>query len=438
MPQIFSSPSTRRRAGRLTTRSSSHSTRTSHGFREPMGKNSFSTVFFPKPCLYCQPAGEDSPYYRASQMAEITVDVKLPHSFEFAGPGEVKDGRLHVETTARNYAFALGKNFKRISQVIAGIPVTIAYHSEGFRDLVPTLEKVLPAQIALFGPFPFHELVIVETSELQRHGLPGLIAMNRPRQSLFSIMQKDWLNWQHWILASMLALQRYGGAVTVENPDDEWLVSGILSSLQHSKVSTTCRTALISSISRKAGTDSCPSTICRLRKSRPPRSANSPRLPCSPMAGSNHMIRSAFKILFFISSSFSPSDRCATSSAKRPFTGLFQPHEFSTNSFVTPLAFHDFLNQFPSAVFAAAPGRAADVPLALVDRRRMAADFRLESFEKEELPDGRWIAKVTAAQDGTIDFPPLVAVEDSAGRVCIVPRRTTPELTKTKNGAPKS
>lgn len=183
--------------------------------------------YFPQLLNKC-PSGSHLYLENASKTpANYKVTINVPDDWSYLGLGENNGGLVQFQGPMPPPNFMLVKGFKKTSGIIAGVPVTISYQSESFLHLKPSLEVTLNEMAEIFGSFPFESLTLVESSELHRHGAPGLISINRPPQLIFDKVQKDLLNWQHWILTLQLSKQWAGSLVSTLTTDDEWILSGI-------------------------------------------------------------------------------------------------------------------------------------------------------------------------------------------------------------------
>jgi hypothetical protein len=376
----------------------------------------FYDGFLPQLLSACPPPGLDPLYYRRPVTARFSGHITLPAGWEFAGPGKTAPaGRVDVDLTGRTVAFALGHSFKAKEFTVEGVPVRLLYHKAGFEELAETVIEMMPALTKMLGPYPFPSLTIVETAELQRHGLPGVIAMNRPRQLIFEHAQKAWLNWQHWILAIQLARQWYGGAVISASPDDDWLIGGIAEFATLEALSKhPQRFNLFNPVrngSRFLSFDYLQIsevTAATLRHSEPFATLTRPDLTAFDPAPKQNP-------LLFIKQTFALR-QLKSYAGDAPFDGFLRQltarHE---HGFLTPAAFAAELGQLPSPF---PPPVREKLTKFLLEwwTHEGWPDFALTDFTSEPLPDGRWAAKVKATQEGGIDFPPLLGVEDAAGR----------------------
>lgn len=376
----------------------------------------FYDGFYPVLARGCASEEYNRLYHRLAAPARHTLRLRLPYGWTFAGPGAVApDGRIIAEATGRTLAFALLRNVMTEKRRVGPLQITIHKRSETFDAILPTVESSLAHLSRMFGQFPQHSLTIVETQELQRHALPGLIAVNQPRQTVFNTAQRDWLNWQHWMLASQLAMQYYGGFVTVESPDDEWLIQGIVEYAtieilrnlpgRFNLFNTTDAGyrwlsfdyLQISEISLATLAKYAPFTKLTDNEYRSVRPA--PEQPGLLFAKQTFAMRqiSAF-------------------AGEQAFYGflrnLTREYTFRT---LSPADFAFYIRRLPSPFSSIVREQIST----FLDRWWTAEgypDFALAHFDKVELEDGKWIARVQAKQKGDIDFPPTIGIQDASGR----------------------
>lgn len=376
----------------------------------------FFDGFYPMLARSCANEDYDRLYHRLVAPARHTVHLKIPPGWTFAGPGEAgADGRIVAEASGRTLAFALLRNVITERRRFGSLDVTVHKRAQDFDAILPTAEAALAHLGKMFGPYPHQSLTIVETSELQRHELPGLIAVNQPRQAVFSTAQRDWLNWQHWMMATQLAMQYYGGVVSAASPDDEWLLLGIveyatLETLRQlpqrfNLFNTTSEGYRWLSFDYLQISEISLSTLAKYAPFA--RLTDEERRTARPLAGQHGLI--------FAKHAFAMR-QLAAFAGEQPFYGFLRnlTREYSFRA-LSPEGFAAYLKRLPSPFSPLVRQQLAG----FLDRWWMAEgypDFALDDFETVELEGGKWVARVSVIQKGDIDFPPTVGVEDESGR----------------------
>lgn len=182
--------------------------------------------FFPQLLKKCPSEDEVNNIALELNAAFYDVNISMDPDWDYLGPGISRDGAAKFSGLMTYPAFILVKGFKKKILRIGQNEVVLAYQSDHFLDLAPTIVSAFGTFEEIFGPYPFPKLTIVENSELLRQTIPGLISINRPPQLIFDKVQKNLLNWQHWIAVMQLSRQWLGSTVFPATPDDEWLLSG--------------------------------------------------------------------------------------------------------------------------------------------------------------------------------------------------------------------
>ena len=345
-----------------------------------------------------------------------TLRLKVPPGWTFAGPGTPSsDGRIVAEASGRSIAFALLRNVTSEYRKFGDLKVTIHKRSKEFEAILPTAEAALQHLTKIFGRFPHSSLTLVETRELQRHAIPGLIAINQPRQAVFSTAQRDWLNWQHWMLVTQLATQYYGGVVAPTSPDDEWLIQGII---EFATIET------LRQLPRRFNlfntTDEgyrwlsfdylqvAEVSLATLAKYAPfARLTDEKRQSALPFYEQHGLLYAKHAFAMRQISAF--TGEYAFYSFLRNLT---RAYAFRT---LAPEDFALFLQRMPSPF---SPLVRQQI-LSFLDRWWMGQgypDFAFMNFEKVELDNGKWVARVKIKQNGDIDFPPTIGIIDTSGR----------------------
>lgn len=361
----------------------------------------FYDGFFPEVLNHCTvPA-------RARSLS-LSVNLKTPQGWTYAGPATPQT------LTARTFAFALAKDFRRTRVKAGSVDVDVYFRTPDFIDILPTIMQAMPRMEQLFGPYPFKTMTLVETTELQRNGLPGLLVMNKPAQALFSSMQSTLLNWPHWIVSAQLARQWYGAAVVAEDPDDDWLTEGTIEFAALETLRTNERRFNLFNPTESGWRlfsfdyqQIAEISAATLRRFAPFAALTTAELKSRDNAAHQHPLLFV-KHTFALKQMQGFAGEPAFSNFLRGFTTR---HLHGT---VTPNEFAAYLDRKPSPF---PPATRQKLPGFL--RRWWTAegwpDFHLVSFDSEPLPDGRFAAKVVAVQEGEVDFPPIVGVRDDAG-----------------------
>ncbi len=186
----------------------------------------FFADFYPQPLDSCPLSVEKPLTFMPVPVADIKAKIDVPPGWVVAAPGTPlgpKDKRLHFRGS--KLTFAVARDYRRARFDVSGTAIEVYFRTESFRSLLPTIQVALREHAKLLGPLPFPRLIVVETAELEKSALPGVIALNRPRQAALTSVQQDVLNWSRWQLTSFIAEQWFGAAMTV-GIDDLWFLRG--------------------------------------------------------------------------------------------------------------------------------------------------------------------------------------------------------------------
>jgi hypothetical protein len=358
--------------------------------------------------------------------AQIHADLTFPEGYKYAGPGPAPTGTHAVaDVSGRGLGFALATGLRHERRTIGKVDVELAYRSEGFDRLWPTVERALGRLTTMLGAFPQSHLVIVETTELQRQGLPGIIAVNKPSQLIFERAQSTWLNWRHWVVAAQLARQWYGAVVVAPRPEDDWMITGLaefatLEALRgdgerFDLFNPTEGGLRLLSFDYLQTLEISAATLRRYA-------------PFSALTDAEFETRESYSQqhpLLFVKHAIAMRQMQAYA-GEVPFDGFMRTLTAThAHKSLSPAEFARFLDRMPS-------------PFAPAVRRQLAEslrrwwvdegwpDFALEDFDVEELANGRFVSHVKATQDGRIDFAPVIGVRDRTGRTTYA-RATRPK-----------
>ncbi len=342
--------------------------------------------------------------------------IFTPSSWIYQGPGErSSDGSTLIQITGHTLAFALQKNTNVIEFESAGIPIRIFPRSKSFLSLRSTVEEMLPKAIEKLGPAPFKSLSIVETTEVQRTGLPGIIAINKPAQAFFDKLQVDWINWRHWVLLSQIIKQWYGAAISVENPSDNWLIDGLvefvlLDLLAENKEKW--------DLFRPIFDGNKPLSFTYLQVAEIFAGMLRQNAPFATLTDISLRTRDSWQAqnnLLFIKHTFALREIAEKSGTHNFFAQLRNANKNWLFNKVNPRDFFEMLDRRPSPI---SPYIRDEIKSDLMKwwTQEGWPDFGLKKFEQRQLQDGKWTASIEAHQLGEIDFNPSIVVVDENGR----------------------
>lgn len=376
----------------------------------------FYDGFYPQLVRSCPDGDLDSYYHRQNLHTEITADITLPDSeFVYLGPGEPAGSKVQISIRAQTLAFGLATGLSKGIVHAENTTIEVFQRTPQFSSVVNTAIAALPELTKILGPFPYSKLTLVETLELQRHSLPGLIAIDKPKQAVVHQLEREFLNWRHWILVNQLARQWYGGIVSASSMDDEWLLSGIA---EFATLET------LRKLPHRFNLFSVPDSgirwlsfdflqIDEITAATLAKYAPFSRLTDENMASANRRVDQHG--LLFIKHAFAMRQI-------NSYTGDSQFRGFLRNltraHWYKPLSPEDFVTHLTKLPSPFSPSVRAQALTFLKSwwTSRGFPDFALEEFETQELPNGRYLAKVTASSLGEVDFPPVIGIIDSSGR----------------------
>lgn len=345
--------------------------------------------------------------------AAFSGTLELPVGWHFAGSGRhISNNTVKVDTVSRSYAFALTQGMKRYAVNTGKIPIDILYRTDEFRKAAETLIAAMPIVEEMLGPFPFQSLTVMESHELQRNNIPELISINRAGQAFANKIQRDWLNWLHWIATTQLVRQWYGAAVSAP-ADDEWLISGIVEFLTTEVLQANpARFDLFRADKngrRFLSLDYLQMsefTAASLRRLAPYTALTGMDKKSAETADHQHG-------LAYIRHAFALRQIKATSGEWEFFAFIRALTARYQNQILTPPDFFDFTQRLPSPF---SPPVREDIAKSLLRWWTDYGwpDFVIASFQVKEHA-GRFETEVLVAQDGNIDFPPVIEVTDEKG-----------------------
>jgi len=196
--------------------------------------------FHPQPLAQCPNDPEDSRTFAFEPNATISASLSYTGAWQVATPGLAaatlssgpakiqSNGPQALQLTARKLVIGLVRGFTQTIFPASGITVELLSRDPDLTMILPALKTALSVATDMYGPLPFPHLVLLETADLEKSSLPGLVAINRPRQIGAATLQNDILNWTDWQITSFIAEQWFGASVTVRSIDDLWLLRGLV------------------------------------------------------------------------------------------------------------------------------------------------------------------------------------------------------------------
>jgi hypothetical protein len=177
----------------------------------------FFDGFYPQLLSKC-PTDTDETYdFQPFPFDDVEASIDAPREWTRVFP-EGKSGR--------DFVFALLKGFISETMIADGTEIRLFYRSDDFKKLIPTIKQTFEFGRRWLGDSPYRVINVIESSQLQRINLPAMIAINRPQQAAFRLLQSDFLNWNQWTMVSLIVQQWFGSAIKPNNIDNQWLVRG--------------------------------------------------------------------------------------------------------------------------------------------------------------------------------------------------------------------
>lgn len=352
-----------------------------------------------------------------SQLSEKVVDysgkIEIPPHWQFAGSGQLRSSNIiDISANGRGLAFALSRGMKRYATKSQNLPIEVVYSSDYFPGIADTIITTLPIIESMIGPYPFRMVTIVESDELQRSSIPELIAVNKPGQAFANKIQRDWLNWMHWTAVTQLIRQWYGASINTSE-EDEWLISGIVEFLALEVLQQIpARFNLF-----KSGEDGerlisldylqmSEFTAASLRRLSPFTVLTDGERKSLDTSTRQHG-------LSYIRHAFAMRQIKHNVGAREFFSFMRAITAAFMNEQITPGQFFDFTQKLPSPF---SPTKREEIAASLMSWWTDFGwpDFSIVDFEVSNR-NGRYESSVIVEQEGSIDFPPIIAVTDDDG-----------------------
>ncbi len=180
--------------------------------------------FYPQKLERCPQSDENSFQYIVAP-SHFKAAVHYPRAWYLATPA-FHDG-VNLEYSGRFLVFNLSLNYQVEYMKVGSLPVTVVFKSKPFPRYKYHLKQFLTKLELMLGPYPFERLVLLESEELERQAIPGVISINRPKQIGMDSIQGRYLNWTLWQLAYFSCQQWIGANLWAKNHDHQWFFRGL-------------------------------------------------------------------------------------------------------------------------------------------------------------------------------------------------------------------
>jgi len=180
--------------------------------------------FYPQILEECPDHNQLTYNWLKAQEVTYQAEVNWPKSWQLTTPHSFVEPR--VIRASEPLAFNLSKNYRITTFDMKDLTVQMVYLSDNFSDHERYVRNFVVSLQATIGDFPYQKLLIIETEDLERSRIPGVITLNRPKQAAMESLQQGYLNWISWQLAFLLAEQWIGTSLAPSNFDDYWFFRG--------------------------------------------------------------------------------------------------------------------------------------------------------------------------------------------------------------------
>lgn len=375
------------------------------GLKQP--DDFFFDDFIPSPLKECPADASD----RKQRFSKLTFSgsIKPPPQWEIISI--LSESKIELP----KISIGIVRSYHKNSISIDGLELQIYRKKAPFSRIEETVKSAISSHLKWLGNFPYKKIYVVESSEFQSPTMPGIITINQPKQSLFKTLQREWLNWSHWAVTTLLAYQWYIPHIHSSQAKDLWFYRGLIDFLTELalRVNST-RYSLFNSFDLGFSVismnykDFQNLTAALLEK----------YAPYSRLTNDNFDSFSRFESqhpLVFIRHTMAMR-HLLTLAGERGLKRILQKIQFpqNTSNFSAPKAFISSLNQTPS-------------PFSSVKRKLLTKtlnkwwtnsgwpDYEIDSIKTSEITSGRYMTDIHITSKGDFHFPVPVRVTDESG-----------------------
>ena len=185
----------------------------------------FFNDFYPQILESCPSDPSNSFSIPTVSILDIDSAIQFDTTWKNFSSGLEKTAK-HFTLTAQKIVFGFFKDFKKTTVDWNDTIIEFISTGDAHEKEIEFLKEVFVTQTKIFGKLPFKKLVFVDTADVEKSSIPGLIAINRPKQLGASQIQEESSNWTFWQLATFVSEQWFGASSRVRSLDDLWLLRG--------------------------------------------------------------------------------------------------------------------------------------------------------------------------------------------------------------------
>lgn len=191
-------------------------------------KRWFYNDFYPIPLLECPGLNTPGLDYQKDLKSKIVLTVRKTPSWILLHSGEEIAANESIHFTGSKFAFMYGHKdaFKVRRLKVGKTEVTAGYYTESFPSLVQFIEPLLSDAQRLLGSFPYRKLLVVETEDLEKSLIPGVITINREKHRSKNSPESPF-HWNIWQLANFLPQQWFGVSLYPSSIREYWFHRGM-------------------------------------------------------------------------------------------------------------------------------------------------------------------------------------------------------------------
>ncbi len=355
--------------------------------------------------------------------------LQRPQELLFTGSVSPSEGFRTISLLGTNpvamphFAMALVKGLQKSTYNINGYEVSLYLNGASLDLLRDTIKSTMTSLVQWLGPLPSGSLHIVQSDELESFLMPGIVAINRPRQSLFDSLQSQWLNWSHWAMTTLLTYQWFIPQMQSTKADDLWFFQGLVDFLTAEALQTnSIRSNLFNvfdldfSILSMTYRDSQNITAALLENYGPFATLTDENLNTQIPFASQHP-------LLYIRQSMALRHMAQIAGLQNFMRFLHKFRNHMSSETFKPHQFLEEINALPSP-FSGIRRQELTAALTTWWTKSGWPDYSVKKIKSSPLADQKWLVEVEIDAKGPFNFPVEVDVVDKGGlhkRVLVKP-----------------
>ena len=183
--------------------------------------------FYPQPLNHCPGMEELHSDYDFAGMRHMQVKLSGLEGWQVQSVHQQQSlGDSLILEDSRDIVFNITRGYQQERFDFDGLTLRFVFTDKTFLNRLGYIKSFLKQLQYYLGPYPFKELIFLESEELEPSKIDSFVILNRPKQIGMQVLQEEYLNWILWQICQQLGEQWYGVGITPNSQDSAWFFRG--------------------------------------------------------------------------------------------------------------------------------------------------------------------------------------------------------------------